>query len=146
MSKSKALKPYQLWAIKAHRATLCGDFNTLAQLQRAWRRHHGSAALRAVQIVGGTEVEINDQMPIMTRELTEFRSSEERDQYIIENAIYFTVVRFLGVGQYERHERPSREEAITLGEALAKNNKANYLIYAVGPQDWSAYVTTMKGV
>lgn len=57
---------------------------------------------------------------------------EARENSIIDEADYFTVVRYLGPGKgYERHEKDDREQAIILATQLAKENNRPYLIYAV---------------
>lgn len=66
----------------------------------------------------------------------DFETSAERDAYILEHADYFTVVRFLGYGQYERHERKTLKGAEKLASRLAKARKSGnkYMIYAVAGQ------------
>lgn len=57
---------------------------------------------------------------------------EARENSIIDDADYFTVVRYLGPGKgYERHEKDDRNEAVILATKLAKENNRPYLIYAV---------------
>lgn len=132
---------YSLWGANKGEFTQLGTYSSLAKLKRAWTEHHAYpnvGSLQARVMVDGTSSIINDQMPLLV--LKEFRSAEERDAHIIENAKYFTVVRFLGVGRYERHERITRKEAEELAEGLSDRNKANYMIYAVGPNDLAAFV------
>ena len=80
--------------------------------------------------------------PDKTRPL-DFESSVARDEYMRENADYFTVVRYLGPGKgYERHECPTVEVAMSLARRIADEAGKAYLIYAVsGIHD--GYVTTV---
>ena len=65
------------------------------------------------------------------KQLTNSQERDLRDRYIIDHADYFTIIRFLGVGQYERHERKTLKKAETLAKKLVKENKGRYMIYAV---------------
>lgn len=68
--------------------------------------------------------------------MPDFKTPDERTGYIVQNADYFTAVRFLGVGQYERHERASLVEAIDCAQALANATGKLYGVYAAsGPYD-----------
>lgn len=63
--------------------------------------------------------------------MPDWASALDRDKWFLENAEYFTIVRFKGVGDYERHERGSETEATELAEELVKGNNHRYAIYAV---------------
>lgn len=139
-------QPYEIWALRNNGEALVGSYNSLPKLRSAWRRFKDRVPLKAKHIVGDDVFDITDQMPVRPTKdggLAEFRSAEERDGAIIADAEYFTVVRFLGVGQYERHEVKTREEAISLGNELSKRVRGNYIVYAVNPAGRSAYVTSI---
>lgn len=139
--KKKQKGAYSLWGANQGKLVELGTYSSRAKLAKAWTEHHSYpdvVSLRAKVTVDGIDTDITNTMPLMV--LREFTTAEERDRHIIENAKYFTVVRFLGVGRYERHERPSRKEAVDLAEELSNKNKANYMIYAVSPNDLSAFV------
>lgn len=142
---SRRNSEYELWKAIKGEQKLIGEYNTFAQLQRSWRRHYDGFALTAYRIVGGERVAIGDMMPKKYAGLREYTSPEERDQAIIGLADHFTVVRFLGVGQYERHKRSSQKEAERLAGKLAKQSKGNYMIYAVTGTGRSAFVKTIFG-
>lgn len=72
--------------------------------------------------------------------MIEFVSAEQRDAGIISEATHFTIVCFLGVGQYDHHERPTLKEARLLAVELAQKQKRNYMIYAVNARGYSAFV------
>lgn len=141
---------YQLWGIKPpHKSiVMLGDYKTLGRLKTAWRKHLEKGVATNLQArlytAGKGYAVINDQMG--TVELREYSTSVARDQSIIQNAIHFTVVAFLGVGRYDRHQATTLEEARKLGTRLAKENKKNYMIYAVNSRGNSAYVEYIKGV
>lgn len=78
----------------------------------------------------------NDLMPVFT-------SDKERTQWILQRAVYFTAIRRKNL-RNERHEYLSLALAKTHASAMAKENNCNYLIYAVGPMDYSAYVKTIR--
>lgn len=59
-----------------------------------------------------------------------FISSEQRSQWLIQNADYFTVVRRVR-RTYERHERPTLEEARRLAKSLVDRCGQPFMIYAV---------------
>lgn len=62
----------------------------------------------------------------------DFKTAKERDEYIINNSDYFTVVRHLGPRRgYERHEVKTLVEAETLARRMAKEAGKPYIIYAV---------------
>lgn len=67
------------------------------------------------------------------RQLTHnFASGKERDQWIKENAQYFTVVRYLGPRKgYERHEVKTQDAAVELAGQLAQKAGIPYMVYAV---------------
>lgn len=132
---TKSTKPYELWGTRG----LMGSYGGLQALKKAWAEN-GQMSLAAYHIVGDQKININEKMPQREAVLTEFRTSKERDDHIIKNAAYFTIVRFLGVGQYERHEKNTLEEAVSLGLELSKSNKANYMVYAVAKNERSAFV------
>jgi len=140
---------YQLWGVRPAKVALVKlkGFPNLRQLKTAWRKtlEQGTARqLQARLYLTDTEYKvINDQME--TVELREFNSSAQRDQRIIDGAIYFTAVCFLGTGQYDRQEKPTLGEVRELALKLAKQRKKNYIIYAVNKQGNSAYVETIRG-
>lgn len=137
-------RPFEIWALRDNGETLLGSYLSLPKMKAVWKEYKGQETLIAKQNVGGRGIVITDQMPERPqRGLTEFRTAEERDAAIIEQAEYFTIVRFLGVGQYERHERKTREEAIKLGETLSEKVRGNYLIYAVNASGRNAYVQSI---
>lgn len=134
-------KTYSLWGVRQSKFQELGTYSSLAKLKGAWKDASAdinTGSLEARMLVDGVSSVINDHMP--AKALTEFRSAKERDDHIIENAKYFTIVRFHGVGKYERHERKTREEAEHLAKLLSSENRGNYMIYAVGPHDLSAFV------
>lgn len=141
-------KPYELWGTTktAGSTRRLGTYSVLPRLQTAWQKYVGVATrLDAFHLVGDQKININDQMPKVDRPLSEFTTAEARDSGIIKDAAYFTAVRFLGVGKYERHERDSLEEIMTLAEGLSKENKANYMIYAVNARGYQAFVKNLIG-
>lgn len=73
-----------------------------------------------------------------------FKTDAERSAWIIQNADYFTVIRFRSRG-YDRIEAASLEEAIWQAERkVAADPELRLMVYAVqGVQ--SCYVTTIKG-
>ena len=78
------------------------------------------------------------------KQLPDFKSSEERDRFFLENSDYFTVIRKTGVGTYERSELKNLEYAQKVAEMKRHLFGGNYLIYAViGSQ--SALVQTVGG-
>lgn len=125
-----------------------GSYPTIARLKKAWLKEKAkstSVPLQARVHYGGNYSVINDQMPEDSGPvLREFSSAEERDAHIIANAEYFTVVRFLGVGRYERNQTSSYEEALKLAQELSDKNQAGYLVYAVDDKNLTAYVTSIK--
>lgn len=132
--------PYALWVLTLEDPTwrVFKTYKTVKQLAKGWEKHVAVTSIQARANVEGVWYDISDQMP--ARVLKEYRSAEERDTLIIEGAEYFTVVRFLGVGQYERHRCSDLKEATTLSENLSKQNRANYMVYAVSPSGRSAFV------
>jgi len=141
-TKRTGKKQYEL---RRSDGTLVGAYDKLLSLRVAWRKYSGEAALVAYHLVGDSRIDISNEMPTVAHTLREFRTAEERDAHIIKEAKYFTIVAFLGVGRYDRHERPTAEEAISLGNQLAKANNKHYLVYAVNERENTAYVTTCKG-
>lgn len=138
---------YELWLVEGKKRKRLGSFNTLERLQREWSskadEYHVSL-LEARIRSGASSMLANDQMPKINSEWrTDFKSAEERDQYILEHAKHFTIVRFLGVGQYERHERKTLEEAEQLAATLSGDRQGNYMIYAVGPLNLSAFIKSV---
>ena len=63
--------------------------------------------------------------------MPDFATANDRHEHILKNADYFTAVAFMGRGQYDRHERKTQQEAEAVAEALAKQRKKRYMIYAV---------------
>lgn len=63
--------------------------------------------------------------------MPDFQTAEERTKWIIDHADYFTAVRFLGRGHYERHEFPSISAACQGARRMSDHNGGRYLIYAV---------------
>lgn len=59
------------------------------------------------------------------------RTRAEYDAALIAAADYFTAVRKVGPGQYERHERATQPEIEELAQALANKARRSYMIYAV---------------
>ena len=74
----------------------------------------------------------------------EFPSRELWDSRIIDRAEYFTAIRFLGVGKYERNQFSTRKEACEIAQQLSNKNNAQYIIYAVDKFELTAYVTTIR--
>ena len=70
------------------------------------------------------------------RDITQdFLTIAERDDWIIGNADYFTVVRYLGpLNGYERHEVKTLGAAKKLAGRMAKKAGRLYLIYACAGQ------------
>ena len=65
----------------------------------------------------------------------DFLTIAERDDWIIANADYYTVVRYLGpLNGYERHEVKSLDAAKKLAGRMAKKAGRPYLIYACAGQ------------
>jgi hypothetical protein len=144
------IEPYQLWGIRPTRLAIVklGGYPSLRRLKTAWVKTLKGGTGRSLEARLYTTTQcytvINDQMDHV--ELREFNSSLQRDQRIIDEAEYFTVVAFLGVGQYSRNEVPNITEAHRLGEELARQNKRNYMIYAVNKKGNSAFVGSIIGV
>lgn len=132
---------YQLWAVNDKAECRIGSFKTLSRLQTAWTKNIKHGSLQARVYTGDSYSIINDQMPVPV--LREYSTALERDSAIEKEAAYFTIVRFLGVGQYERHEMPTKEEAVALAEALSKKVRGNYMIYAVNERGNQAYISTV---
>lgn len=74
--------------------------------------------------------------------MKDFKTSQERTDWIIANAEHFTVVRFLGRGKYEKHQYPTQAEAESAAKAMANAANANYMVYAV----YGTHDTLVKGV
>lgn len=143
--KKATTKLYQLYEVKYNgKEQALGTYSSLEKLAKAWTANR-TKSMNAYVITGEDTMLINDQMPQRaTTSLAEFSSAAERDAHIIANAKYYTIVRRIGVREgYERNERNTREEAEALGKELSEANKSNYLIYAVGPHNLSAYVATV---
>jgi hypothetical protein len=69
-------------------------------------------------------------------QLPDFKTAKERDQYFLENAEMFTVIRRLSPYSVDRHECKGYFEATRLATKLAKEAGRPYLIYGViGPYD-----------
>lgn len=74
--------------------------------------------------------------------MPDFKSSQERDKWMVDHADYFTVGR-RSKGRYERFELPTLPEAEKLAGRMANEAKAPYMIYAVaGIHD--AFVKAVK--
>ena len=144
------VEPYQLWGIRLARMAVVklGGYPSLRRLKSEWTKvlkNNSARSLEARLYTTPTEYAIiNSEMDHV--ELREFNSSAQRDQRIIDEAEYFTIVCFLGVGQYERHEKETLEKARKLARKLAKNKKKDYMIYAVNARGNSAFVESTKGV
>jgi hypothetical protein len=69
-------------------------------------------------------------------QLPDFKTAKERDQYFLENAEMFTVIRRLSPYSVDRHECKGYLEATRLADKLTKDTGRIYMIYAViGPYD-----------
>jgi hypothetical protein len=134
--------PYELWANTGNSFERVGSYSSIKQLQKAWLSSIHSS-LEARNVVGDKTYVVNDRMPQRLLQTLVYQSAEGRDKYMEENAQYFTVVRFLGRGKYERHKRATKEEAVKLGNELSLAHKGNYMVYAVGPNNQSAYIETI---
>lgn len=75
--------------------------------------------------------------------IPEFKTEKERQAWIIENAEYYTVVSFLGAGQFEKYEEKIFSEALDKARSLADFSNRSYMIYAV-VEPYDTYVTTIK--
>lgn len=76
------------------------------------------------------------------RDIPDFKSSQERDDYFRDHAEYFTAVRKSGLG-YERNEAPTLAEAVKLAKTKITIGGGRYMIYAViGTQ--SAFVQSVQ--
>jgi hypothetical protein len=72
----------------------------------------------------------------------DFKTYKERDDYFRENAEYFTVVKKAGVGQVDRTEYKTLEEAERAAQTKATISGGGWMIYAIiGSQ--SAFVTSV---
>lgn len=138
---------YELWYKTAKKYKKLGSFNNLERLKKAWveaAKEYHFHLLEARIRTGPAYKVANDLMPpTATSGHIDFKTSQERDDYIIKNAKYFTIIRFLGVGKYERHEKPTLGEAEELALALSGDKQGNYMIYAVGPLSLSAFVKSV---
>ena len=75
--------------------------------------------------------------------LPDFKTYQERDNYFLRNADYFTLVKKQGVGNYQRDERKTLEEIERLAKTKQTIGGGSYLVYAViGEQ--SAFVKAIK--
>lgn len=75
--------------------------------------------------------------------MPDFKTWQERDIYFRDNADYFTLVKKVGVGNYERTEYKSLADARKAGHTKATVGGGGWLIYAViGEQ--SALVEAIK--
>lgn len=72
-----------------------------------------------------------------------FESYRDRDDWIRDNAKYFTVVRHLGRGKYERVEKPTLQEAQETAGCMAQEAKRPYIIYAVTEGGHAAFVQSV---
>lgn len=73
----------------------------------------------------------------------DFESVDARDQWIEDNADYFTVVRHEGLGKYERHEVPTKDAAMSKAAELAAKRDKVYMVYAVAGIG-SAFIDLVK--
>lgn len=62
--------------------------------------------------------------------IPDFKSIQERTDWIIEHANMFTAVKFKGRGKYERHEYKDRASAEADARRMANATGRPYLIYA----------------
>ncbi len=77
------------------------------------------------------------------RSMPVFKSHDERDSYFRDNAEYFTLVKKVGVGNYDRNEFKTLAEALKAGQTKATISGGGWMIYGViGEQ--SALITTIK--
>lgn len=84
-----------------------------------------------------------DVPPIKKLKLS-FESSQERERWIVDNADYFTVVRYQGpLRGYERHEVPTLAAAHATARKLLAGGGKPYMIYAVAGI-YDCYVATVK--
>ncbi len=74
-----------------------------------------------------------------SRDMPDFKSHAERDNWFRDNADYFTVVKKSGVGKYDRNEAKTLAEAVKLAQTKQTIGGGNYLIYAVKGEQ-SAFV------
>ena len=64
--------------------------------------------------------------------IPDFKTADDRDQWIKANADYWTAVYFHGRGHYERHEFKDRLSAETAARRMANDNRNKpVMIYAV---------------
>lgn len=73
----------------------------------------------------------------------EFKTHQERSQWIKDNADYWTIVHHQGYGKYERHERHTQDEAMKLARELADTRDCIWMIYAVAGNS-DTYVDMVK--
>lgn len=134
---------YAIWTLSPDTRVwqTLATYKTESQLRKAWEKNKHITAMQARANVSGVWLDITGMMP--PRVLNEYNSAEERDALIIEGASYFQVTRFLGVGQYERHRKATRTEAVSLAEELSQANRANYMVYAITPLERSAFVQSV---
>lgn len=72
-----------------------------------------------------------------------FSSIEERHKWIVDHAEHYTVVRFKGRGQYDRHKAANLADAETLAARMVKAEGGHWMIYAVeGGSD--TFIKTVK--
>lgn len=78
------------------------------------------------------------------KSILDFTTAEQRAQWLVANAEYFTVIRRVN-RSYERYEAPTLAAATQKARKLiGKHKNARYMIYAVcGPYD--TYVQTVEG-
>ena len=72
----------------------------------------------------------------------DFQTSDERDAYFRDHADFFTVVKKVGVGVYDRTEYKTLAEAMRAAHTKATISGGGWLVYAViGEQ--SAFVASV---
>jgi len=71
-----------------------------------------------------------------------FSSQQEREKWFIDNADYFTVIQFRGVGKYDRHELKTKDQAMEAAKLLAETKGGKWMVYSIVGES-SVYVTTV---
>ena len=61
----------------------------------------------------------------------DFKTSQERDDYFAQHADYFTIIKWRSMGQSERTECKSLEEAEKLAATKVRLLGGRYMVYAV---------------
>ena len=69
----------------------------------------------------------------------------QREILAVDNPEYFTCINWKPLGDRQRYEYPSKQEAITKGKSIVKqDDKAKIMIYAVNGSNM-ALVQTIRG-